>query len=167
MDRALRVVRLKTARYSIARPLQIGGVIGGADARLLRGYAAVGDPLGEAFQLRDDVLGVFGDPSLTGKSVLDDLRQGKVTVLVAFTLANADDQQLRRLRSLIGNPGLDLAGADAVRSIMDDCGALAATEGRIRQGRERALKAIADLDVSDDVRRALARLADVATTRSH
>jgi len=164
--RAVEVARLKTARYTVTRPLQIGAALAGGDPRLLRGYLAVGDPLGEAYQLRDDVLGVFGDPQATGKAGLDDLRQGRLTVLLGLAFANADDGQLRTLRSLIGDPGLDAAGADTVRSIVVECGALAATERRIRRDQEAALNALAALDLPDDVRAALTRLAEAVTQRS-
>lgn len=95
LERALTVVRYKTAKYTVERPLQIGGALAGADQALLDGYSAFGLPLGEAFQLRDDVLGVFGDPELTGKSVTDDLREGKHTVLIAQTLAGASPPSAR------------------------------------------------------------------------
>src|SRR5690606_38743326 len=87
---ALTVIRLKAARYTVTRPLQIGGALAGAGERLLAAYAAFGDPLGDAFQLRDDVLGVFGDPAVTGKSVLDDLREGKPTMMMELAGERAD-----------------------------------------------------------------------------
>ncbi|WP_117214930.1 polyprenyl synthetase family protein [Allorhizocola rhizosphaerae] len=165
--RAMLVARLKTARYSITRPLQIGAALAGGDTRLLRGYAAAGDALGEAFQLRDDLLGVFGDPDRTGKPVLDDLRQGKPTVLLALTLAQADRGQLEVLRSLVGNPDLDNTGAETVRTIMADCGALEAIESRIRLGHGLAVKALESLDLEVQARAELIRLADLAADRAH
>lgn len=167
VSRALRVARLKTARYSIARPLQIGAALGGADRTLLSAFITVGDPLGEAFQLRDDLLGVFGDPRQTGKPVLDDLRQGKMTVLLALTYANADPVQRKTLESLVGNPTLDLAGADTIRAIMTETGARTATEHRIHRGHDLALTAIATLPVPEEVRQALTHLAALAIHRSH
>ncbi|MFD0597567.1 polyprenyl synthetase family protein [Catellatospora coxensis] len=101
-QRAARVVQLKTARYSVVRPLQIGAVLAGASDAVLDGLAAFGEPLGEAFQLRDDVLGVFGDPARTGKSVLDDLRQAKPTTLLAEAFARGMCDRVRCCRRTWG-----------------------------------------------------------------
>ncbi len=162
---AMRVIRLKTARYSVVRPLQIGAVLAGASPSLVQAYAAFGEPLGAAFQLRDDVLGVFGDPQRTGKSVLDDLRQAKPTVLLALTYANCDLPERADLADLVGRADLDETGAARVRQIMVGCGALAATEERIRSGHEQALHALAAMDISADARRALRSLTDLAIAR--
>jgi geranylgeranyl diphosphate synthase type I len=161
---AVRVIHLKTARYSVVRPLQIGAALAGAGPSLLQAYAAFGEPLGEAFQLRDDVLGVFGDPARTGKSALDDLRQAKPTVLLALALGAADQRD--ELTALIGRADLDEGGARRIRQIMVDCGALAATEKRIRNGHERALDALAAMDISAEARQALGALANLAVVRS-
>jgi geranylgeranyl diphosphate synthase type I len=166
LDRGLRVAQLKTARYSITRPMQIGAALGGADASLLECFAAVGEPLGTAFQLRDDVLGVFGDPSLTGKSDMDDLRQGKPTVLIALTFARACGAQLNELQRLLGRPDLDAAGAAAIREIIVASGALAATEERIDQSRQAAMQALAAVPIDTTTRAALAELAQHAVARS-
>ena len=77
------MVRYKSAKYTVEHPLLLGAAMAGAGPQLLAGLSAYGLPLGEAFQLRDDILGVFGDPDRTGKPAGDDLREGKRTVLVA------------------------------------------------------------------------------------
>ena len=89
VQRALRVARYKSAKYTIEKPLHLGAVLAGAGQDVLDGYSGYGLPLGEAFQLRDDVLGVFGDPAETGKPAGDDLREGNRTVLVALALESA------------------------------------------------------------------------------
>ena len=96
VERARHVIRFKSAKYTIEHPLLIGGTLAGADDDLLATYSAFGLPLGEAFQLRDDVLGVFGDPDETGKPAGDDLREGKRTVLLAMTLAGGEPGAGRR-----------------------------------------------------------------------
>ncbi|GHJ49555.1 geranylgeranyl pyrophosphate synthase [Catellatospora sp. TT07R-123] len=164
--RVLRVVRLKTARYSIVRPLQIGAALAGADQRELVACAAFGEPLGRAFQLRDDVLGVFGDPALTGKSVLDDLRQAKPTMLLAETWSRAAGADREVLRTHVGDAELDEAGADRVREVMTGCGALAAVERRIGSAHRRARLALAAWELGDQARRELSGLADAAVHRS-
>jgi geranylgeranyl diphosphate synthase type I len=122
------MIRYKSAKYTIEEPMQIGGTLAGADPALLATYSAYGLPLGEAFQLRDDVLGVFGDPWQTGKPAGDDLREGKRTVLMAQTLVAADPAQTARVHALFGSPDLDEAGVNVLREIIRDTGALAAIE---------------------------------------
>ena len=101
MESALRVVEYKTAKYTIERPLQLGAALAGvADGRVTAAYSAYGLPLGVAFQLRDDILGVFGDPAQTGKPAGDDIREGKRTVLLAITGARASASQA----AIIGEP---------------------------------------------------------------
>ena len=162
---ALTVIRYKTAKYTVERPLQIGGVLAGADPALLEAYTAFALPLGEAFQLRDDVLGVFGDLDVTGKSTLDDLRDGKPTVLMALAKAGANTGQAALIRGLHGNAALDDTGARMLREIIVSTGALARVERMIS---DRATAAVAALDaapVADEARSALHSLAVGATER--
>ncbi|MDQ1286878.1 MAG: geranylgeranyl diphosphate synthase, type [Actinomycetota bacterium] len=133
VERARRVVRYKSAKYTIEHPLLIGGMLAGAGPDLLAAYTAYGLPLGEAFQLRDDVLGVFGDPSQTGKPAGDDLRQGKRTVLVAKALERATPAQAAAVRRLLGDPGLDATGIEILREIIVTTGALEAVETLVRE----------------------------------
>lgn len=115
--RARQVIRAKSARYSVEHPLVLGAAIAGADDEALAACRAIGLPLGEAFQLRDDLLGVFGDPAVTGKPAGDDLREGKRTVLVAHALrralADGDEATVELLRTRLGDPGL--TGEEAAR----------------------------------------------------
>ena len=97
IDQAMQVVRYKSAKYSVERPLHVGAVLAGAGPEVVHALSAFGLPLGEAFQLRDDLLGVFGDPSVTGKPAGDDLSEGKRTVLVALALPRCSPRT--RLRS--------------------------------------------------------------------
>jgi geranylgeranyl diphosphate synthase, type I len=119
------------ARYTVVHPLCLGTRLVGATGRQLHDLSAYALPLGEAFQLRDDLLGVFGDPGRTGKSAFDDLREGKHTVLVATALARATPSQRRTLQALLGDPGLDEEGADTLRGVLTATGAEAAVEQMI------------------------------------
>lgn len=163
---ALTVIRMKAARYTVTRPLQIGGGLAGADRALHAAYAEFGDPLGDAFQLRDDVLGVFGDPAVTGKSVLDDLREGKPTVMMALVRSRADRAQAERLRDLFGNPDLDAGGAEELRAIIVDTGALDRIEQMIRVRAETALAALASAPLCADARDALIDLSTQTVNRN-
>jgi geranylgeranyl diphosphate synthase, type I len=165
LEGALRVIRYKAARYTVERPLQLGGILAGADAALLRAYSDYGIPIGEAFQLRDDLLGVFGDPAVTGKSVRDDLRDGKATVLIALTRQGATPAQRGQLDLLHGNADLDDEGAAAVRDIIVATGALDRVEEMIAQRTAAALAALDRADMTGEARKALSDLAVLATSR--
>ncbi|HUR04002.1 MAG TPA: polyprenyl synthetase family protein [Nonomuraea sp.] len=157
---ALTVIRYKTAKYTVERPLQIGGALAGADPALLDSYSGFGLPLGEAFQLRDDVLGTFGSSSDTGKSALDDLREGKHTVLFAHAVQRATPAQLAYLRSWHGNQELTEEQAAEVRGILLDTGALAEVEDMIDQRVREAAKALDAAPITSEARDALTVLAD-------
>ncbi len=166
LEAALTVIRYKTAKYTVERPLQLGAALAGADPAVLKGCTAYGVPLGEAFQLRDDVLGVFGDPSVTGKSRLDDLREGKHTTLLALALGKADPTQGRTLRSLVGDPHLDEDDAARIRDIFTATGALDTVEHMITERYRQAVHAIGRLRLPPAVRDALHHLAIAATART-
>ena len=165
VESALRVARYKSAKYTIERPLHMGAALAGADADVLAGYSAYGLPLGEAFQLRDDVLGVFGDPATTGKPAGDDLREGKRTALIAMALTAATPAQVSVVRRHLGDPHLSPTGVAELRQIIDETGALARVEDLIAELTEVALAALATAAVHDDAREALEELAVAATAR--
>jgi geranylgeranyl diphosphate synthase type I len=127
VDAAMTVLRYKSAKYSIERPLHIGGLLAGASLEQLGELSAYGLPLGEAFQLRDDLLGVYGDPAATGKPAGDDLVEGKRTVLVALALDSAPAEDARRLDAALGTP-LTEADVQDLRAIIDASGAHAQLE---------------------------------------
>jgi geranylgeranyl diphosphate synthase type I len=158
------VARYKSAKYTVERPLLFGAALAGAPVELRAAYSAYGLPLGEAFQLRDDILGVYGDPARTGKPAGDDLREGKRTYLVATALAAADPAQRKALQTGLGSPTADL---DTLREIIAATGALADTEARIDELTSHALAAIEAADLAGEAREALTELAGAATRRTH
>jgi len=163
---ALTVARFKSAGYTVQRPLQLGAALACAGPAALAACTAIGLPLGEAFQLRDDVLGVFGDPAVTGKSVDDDLREGKQTLLVALTEEATDEAGRALLAGALGNSAADPAELDGVRALMTRSGALDRVEQRIAAQTGRAREAIAAAPLTADARAALDALAVAATTRA-
>ncbi|WP_329375775.1 polyprenyl synthetase family protein [Streptomyces sp. NBC_01351] len=165
VEEALAIGRGKTARYTVEYPLLAGAHLAGADQGMLSACSAYGVPLGEAFQLRDDLLGVFGDPGTTGKSDLDDLRDGKHTVLLAVARQRADSVQAAALRALIGNAHLDLADAQDIRDIIVATGARDAVEDMIAERREHALAVLDSFPFPAGAAASLRRLADMATRR--
>lgn len=166
VDRALRVVRYKTTAYTIERPLHLGAALAGATEAVLAAYTAFGVPLGEAFQLRDDVLGVFGDPEATGKPAGDDVREGKRTVLIALAGELATPAARARLDALVGDPQLDDAGLAEVREILASSGALADVERRISDNRDQAIAVLGSGAIAPNAAHALERIAIAATQRS-
>jgi geranylgeranyl diphosphate synthase type I len=166
LERAGKVARFKSAKYTVERPLLLGAAIAGASPATQAAYSAFGLPLGEAFQLRDDVLGVFGDPAQTGKPAGDDLREGKRTYLVAAAFAALDDDRRATLDRGLGDQGLDDAGVAALRTIIRDSGALTATERRIDELMTAALTALDAADLDEEARTVLHALADAATRRT-
>ncbi|MER7070758.1 polyprenyl synthetase family protein [Terrabacter sp. NPDC000476] len=125
------VIRFKSAKYTIEHPLLIGALVGGAPDRSLAPLSDYGLALGEAFQLRDDLLGVFGDPEATGKPAGDDLREGKRTVLVAHALDAATDADREVVERLLGRDDLDLAGVEQIRRVLVATGAVDRVESLI------------------------------------
>jgi geranylgeranyl diphosphate synthase type I len=164
--RARRVVRYKSAKYTIEQPLLIGGALAGAGHDLLDAYCAYGLPLGEAFQLRDDVLGVFGDPAQTGKPAGDDLREGKRTMLIAKALERATPAQAAVVRANLGDPGLDAAGVAELREVIVSTGALAAVEALVDDLVARSRAALAAAHVVAPARAVLEGLVVAATARA-
>ena len=163
--RARHVIRYKSAQYTVEQPLLLGGALGDGSPDLLASYRAFGLALGEAFQLRDDVLGVFGDPGETGKPAGDDLREGKRTALVAAVLDAADAGQASTVRRLLGDPGLDSSGVTELRRLIVETGALDRVEGLIASRLEEALEALEKSPVAPAAGDVLRELAVAATTR--
>jgi geranylgeranyl diphosphate synthase type I len=165
-DGALTVARYKSAGYTVQRPLQLGAAIAGAGPEVTEAYTAIGLPLGEAFQLRDDVLGVFGDPAVTGKSADDDLREGKQTLLIALAEEEADEAGRRLLATSLGNLDAGPDELDALRDLLESTGARARVEERITERTALARSAIAAAPLAEDARSALDALAVAATSRT-
>jgi geranylgeranyl diphosphate synthase type I len=166
VERAMRVVRFKSAKYTIERPLHMGAALAGADASITAAYTGYGLPLGEAFQLRDDVLGVFGDPTETGKPAGDDLREGKRTVLIATAMDRATPAQAAQIRRHLGDPGLDAAGVALLREVISDTGALSHAEGLIESLTDQAIASLDSVELQSPARDVLTSLAYAATRRS-
>jgi len=174
---ALRVVEFKTAKYTIERPLHLGAALVGAgpdpagdggtagEGSLAAAYTAYGLPLGIAFQLRDDILGVFGDPAQTGKPAGDDVREGKRTVLLAIARSRATAGQAKVIDRYLGDPLLDEAGTAEIRAAITGTGAVAECERMIGRHVSEAIAALDGAPMTGEAREALAELAVAATAR--
>jgi geranylgeranyl diphosphate synthase, type I len=164
VEQSMRVLRYKSAKYSIERPLHMGIALAGGSEQVRDALSAYGLPLGEAFQLRDDLLGVFGDPEITGKPAGDDLSEGKRTVLVALALAALPDKDAKLLDEALGSP-LDGREVAELQRMIEKSGAHAEVERRIEELTGQSLEAIDRAPVTNDSRDMLRTLAAAATQR--
>jgi geranylgeranyl diphosphate synthase type I len=161
-----RIASLKSGGYTVEKPLLIGAALGGGSQEIVAVLSAYGMLLGEAFQLRDDVLGVFGDPGVTGKDADGDLREGKRTLLIARALEAASPDEQALLVSRLGSESLSAGDAVRIRDIIRSSGALASTQALIEAHRSVALAALeATKALPSNVTSALTELADLAVVR--
>lgn len=166
LPRAQRVIVYKSAKYSVEAPLTIGAAMAGGTTEHLDALRRFGLPLGIAYQLRDDLLGVFGDPQVTGKPAGDDLREGKRTVLIATARASLPGNAVRLLDELLGDPDLDDDQIAILQATIRDSGAVDALEESIADQVSRAKEAIETAPLAKSARTQLSQLADTVTARS-
>lgn len=166
VGRANRVMLYKTAKYSIEAPLLIGAAFAGAGPATLRGLTAFGIPLGMAFQLRDDILGVFGDPAVTGKPAGDDLREGKRTVLVALTRASLTSSSGQVFDELLAQRDLSNEQIVFLQQTIVGSGALAKTERMIEELADESLAALELLQLESYAKSQLQDLAKKVINRA-
>jgi len=163
--RARAVIRAKSARYSVEHPVTLGAALAGADDDALAACRAIGLPLGEAFQLRDDLLGVFGDPRATGKPAGDDLREGKRTVLVVRALHHGAPADSAMVRDALGRQDLDDDAVAEIRGALVRSGAVRQVEALIGELAGPAMARLAAADLAEPGRSMLGRLAAAAVDR--
>ncbi|MEY2583873.1 MAG: geranylgeranyl diphosphate synthase, type [Ilumatobacteraceae bacterium] len=167
LDKAERICRYKSGKYTVERPLHLGAVLAAPDraADLLPALSAYGLPLGDAFQMRDDVMGAFGDEAVTGKPVGGDLREGKPTPLLARAVAAATSAQ-RALLDRVGSPDLDDGVVADMQQVLIDTGALAALEEQIVALTGEAVAAIEIAPITEQSRDELTALAHYVSRRN-
>ncbi|MFM1787360.1 MAG: hypothetical protein RL228_1310 [Actinomycetota bacterium] len=167
IDNILQVITFKSAKYTIERPLHMGALLAGADGRTIQTLSDYGLPLGVAFQLRDDILGVFGDEKITGKPAGDDLREGKRTVLVATALSKTSGSEHELLKNSLGQKDLSPERILELQNILTKSGAVDEVEHMIEENRAVALQAIKADYIDEQAMFVLANLAVAATERNY
>jgi geranylgeranyl diphosphate synthase, type I len=169
IERAARICRYKTAKYTIERPLHLGAALARPSglAALQESLSAFALPLGEAFQLRDDLLGVFGDPAVTGKPVGEDLREGKATLLASVAVASLGSDAAGRFVERFGSEHLDDAGVSLLQSLIVESGSRARVEATIETLLEESLAALDRLPLLPPGLSALRDLAGFTAGRSY
>jgi geranylgeranyl diphosphate synthase type I len=165
LPRAHRVIVYKSAKYSVEAPLIIGASLAEASLPQIAALSGFGLPLGVAFQLRDDLLGVFGDPSITGKPAGDDLREGKRTVLVTLARQNLPASAARLFDELLGDDALDEQQIGVLQNAVRDSGAVEQVERIIDRNVAAATAALVDAPLARSARDELAALAETVTVR--
>ena len=166
IDDALKIAIYKSGKYTIERPLHFGGALALARPDLLAVYSDYGIPLGIAFQLRDDILGVFGDSSVTGKPAGDDLLEGKRTALIAYAFSHLSPQDRSALKKSFGNRAASGDEIDMMRDLVNKSGAVEFIEKIIEEKTNLALSTSRDQRISKNGQELLADLAIAATKRS-
>ncbi len=161
----LLVHSLKTSAYTIWGPLQIGAILGGGDQKVLDGFYNYGKPLGIAFQLQDDILGLYGDVKKTGKPAHSDLKEGKRTLLIIKALENADENQKKDLLRVLGKKDLTDEEAEIAREIVKETGSLDYNKELARELAEKGLSAIEDLDIEEEPKEYLLGIAEFLINR--
>jgi geranylgeranyl diphosphate synthase type I len=164
---ARRISQYKSGRYTVERPLHLGAALAGRGGELTAALSTYGCPLGEAFQLRDDLLGAFGDSALTGKPVGEDLREGKPTLLHAHAVARATGPAAARLAERYGAPDLSDDEVAELQAVLADSGAKAEVEATIDGLVASALQAVTSLPLTPEAREHLAELARFVGGRDH
>jgi geranylgeranyl diphosphate synthase type I len=167
VDKAERICRYKSGKYTIERPLHLGAVLAAPEREdeLLPPLSAYGLPLGDAFQMRDDVMGAFGEEHVTGKPVGGDLREGKPTPLLARAVRRANAEQLAVLAE-VGAPGLDGQGVARIQQVIVDTGALAELEDHISALTSTAVEAIEHAPIVEAAKTELIALAEYVSSRN-
>ncbi|MCI9887817.1 polyprenyl synthetase family protein [Micrococcales bacterium 31B] len=149
---AFTVIRNKTVSYTTVSPLQIGAALAGGGTEIMAECERIGVPLGTAYQLHDDWLGVFGDPATTGKPAGDDIREGKRTAMLALAHAAATPAQRAVLDANVGADALTPEGLAAVRSVLTETRAVEYIERRIADLHLESAAAIAESSINDSGR---------------
>ena len=162
-DRSRLIATLKSGRYTIVRPLHLAAALTGRHD-LAEPFARFGEPLGRAFQLRDDVLGAFGSPDATGKPAGDDLREAKPTLLLELARQRSTPEQAAVLDA-VGHPDLDHVAIDRIREVLVASGALAGVEAEIERNAADSARALARTAVSAEGREELERLSRLVIDR--
>ncbi|TAH32123.1 polyprenyl synthetase family protein [Candidatus Saccharibacteria bacterium] len=160
------IARYKTASYSFIGPLLIGACLAGADQATQDSLKRFGTALGIAYQLQDDLLGVFGDEAITGKSTSSDLREGKQTYVVEYFLNHAPSEQKALFTASFGKPDISDTEIAHLKALLIDVGARTATEVRLSSYLERAHAALDELSLSDQAQTDFAWLVDACVRRA-
>lgn len=160
-----KILEYKTARYTIEGPLQTGAILAGANKKTLQTLSQYALPLGIAFQLKDDILGMFGNPKITGKAVGADIKEGKQTLLILEAKRQADKKQKKFIRQVFGNRKTTAVQIEKMKEIVRQTGALDFVIDEAEKLANQAKQVIEKSNFSQDVRQSLTEIADYILKR--
>lgn len=170
-DWVMKVMRFKTAGYTVEKPLAIGAVLAGVDNKKQEVLSGYGVPLGIAFQIRDDILGMFGTEAEVKKPVDSDLKEGKKTLLVIHALGELENQQRweerQKFLGTLGNPELTEEDYRWCQDLMTETGALEYCENQVGALTERAKQSLLKEDFDPQAKKYLLGIADYLVARRH
>jgi len=164
-EEVLRIHYLKTAKYSVEGPLCVGAILTGTTSSVLDSLSRYAIPVGMAFQIHDDILGIFGTEEQMGKSIVSDTKEGKQTLLTVKALENASPSQKERLEHFIGNPDITKADIEEVKSIIEETGALEYSRMKEISLSEEGKKALLYTPIREDIKDILLGTADLLIER--
>ena len=163
----LKMQRYKTAKYTIEGPLHLGAILAGADEKFLKSISEFAIPLGIAFQIQDDIIGVFGNEERIGKPVGADIKEGKKTLLAVKAFERANREQLKILSKSFGNKNINLSEVNAVRKIIKKTGSLEYSLEKIKKLIEFSKARLEEMEISKKDKKHLLRLADFMVERKY
>ena len=167
----MQVMRYKTAGYTVEKPLLVGAILGGASKEVIKSLSEYGIKLGIAFQIKDDILGMFGSEKKVGKPVDSDLKEGKKTLLVSKTferlLADGRKENLERFKSILGNYDLTIEDYRWCQSLIRETGAMDYCQQLVEKLTEEAAVALKDVEIDGEARRFLLGISEFLVAREY
>jgi len=166
-DKIIEMQKYKTAKYTIEGPLHLGAILAGADDKFLESIREFAIPLGIAFQMQDDLIGLFGDEKKIGKPVGSDLKEGKKTLLITKALEIANEKQKNIILSVLGNKEINFDDLKNVRKIIEETGSLEYSKTQIKELKELAIKCLEEIKISNECKKFLNNIADFIVKRDY
>lgn len=167
VDKIFEMQKYKTAKYTIEGPLHLGAILAGADEKFLKSLSKFAVPVGAAFQIQDDIIGIFGDEKKIGKPVGSDIKEGKKTFLISKALEKADEKQKKMLNRALGNKNVSIEDIDGVRDIIVKTGSLEFSKAEAQKLINSAKQSLEGLNISKENKKFLSGLADFIVKRNH
>ncbi|MEA2097845.1 MAG: polyprenyl synthetase family protein [Patescibacteria group bacterium] len=167
VDMIFEMQKYKTAKYTIEGPLHLGAILAGADEKFLNSLSDYAIPIGIAFQIQDDIIGIFGNKEKTGRLIGSDIKEGKRTLLFSKAIENANDVQKQTLNDIFGNKNISSADIEKVKNIIIETGSLKFSTNKAEELIEYAKKSLKNLEVSEKNREFLTDLTDFVVHRKY
>ncbi len=161
----LEMYKNKTAKYTVESPLHLGAILGGADDKTLESLSRLSIPIGIAFQIQDDILGVFGSEKKIGKPVGSDIQEGKQTILVSKAMENSKRAQKKSLKNILGKDDLTVQDIDNFRVIIKETGSLAYAQNMAQKFISQGKREIEKAKISQEAKDFLLSIADYMAER--